>query len=443
MRLQRNRMIWAGWATMALLAPGVHGQSPAPAVTAFIDVNVVTMDSVPAQLRRVVLVENGRILRIGDRSLPIPAGALRIEGQGTRWLMPGLVDMHVHMFDRGEMVQYLANGITTVRNLHGLNLHLAWRDSLARGLMTGPRLLTAGPILDGDPPTRGTNTLVRNAAEAVAEVDRQAAAGFDWIKVYDNISPEAYAAVSAAAARHRLPVAGHVPTPVTLAGVLAARQRTIEHVEELLPLFGDGRSAAGVDSIARAIAAAGVAVTPTIVVYQSALDQVRDWTAVQARPAMAFLNPTTRQQWGWDPTGSSRSGNPQGLTRFTRTTDFFLTTLVPALHRAGVVLLAGSDAPIPAIVPGFGFHEELVLLGRAGLSPSEVLRIATRNAAIVSGADARRGRVREGQDADLLLLESDPRTSLDALQRRVGVMVAGRWHAQQELDAALSALRRP
>jgi imidazolonepropionase-like amidohydrolase len=440
MQLLRSEVIWA---FLAATAPGMAAQSAPPETTAFVDVHVLTMDSNAVRMHQVVMVEGGRISRIGDLGMSIPRGAVRIEGRGTRWLVPGLVDMHVHMFDRGELLQYLANGITTVRNLHGLDLHLAWRDSLARGMIVGPRLITAGPILDGDPPTRGTNTLVRTAAEATAEVDQQAAAGFDWIKVYDNISPEAYAAVIAAAARHRLPVAGHVPTPVTLAGVLTARQRVIEHVEELLPLFGDGRSVAGVDSIARAIAAAGVAVTPTMVVYQSALDQVRDWAAVQGRPAMAFLNPATRQQWGWEPTGSARSGNAQGLARFTRTTDFFLATLVPALHGAGVVLLAGSDAPIPAIIPGFGYHEELTLLHRAGLTPLEVLRIATRNAAMVNGLDDRRGRVRTGHDADLLLLESDPRVDLAALQRRVGVMVAGRWHAQEQLDAALKALRQP
>jgi cytosine/adenosine deaminase-related metal-dependent hydrolase len=399
------------------------------------------MDSIPVRLHQVVLVEQGRITSIGGMELGIPAGALRIEGGGTRWLMPGLVDMHVHVFDRGELLQYLANGITTIRNLHGLPMHLAWRDSLARGLIQGPRLITAGPILDGDPPTRGSNTVVRTAAEATAEVDRQAALGFDWIKVYDNISPEAYRAVIAAAARHRLPVSGHLPTPITLAGVLAARQQVVEHVEELLPLFRDGRDSTGVDSVARALAAAGIAVTPTIVVYQSALEQVRDWAAVKARPELRHFNPGTGEQWGWEPTGAARSGNAQGLMRFERTTDFFLTTLVPALHRAGVVLLAGSDAPIPAIIPGFGYHDELRLLQRAGLSPLEVLRVATRNAARVTGHDTRRGRVRVGHDADLLLLESDPRTDLGALQRRVGVMVGGRWHTQAALMAALDSVR--
>lgn len=426
---------------VVILADSAQAQAAEPAVTAFIDVNVITMDSVPVLLHQVVLVEQGRVTGIGGMDLGIPAGARRIEGAGTRWLMPGLVDMHVHVFDRGELLQYLANGITTIRNLHGMPIHLAWRDSLGRGLIRGPRLITAGPILDGDPPMRGTNIVVRTAADASAEVDRQAAAGFDWIKVYDNISPEAYRAVVAAAARHGLPVAGHLPTPVTLAGVIAARQRVIEHVEELLPLFADGRTVAGVDSVARAIAGAGIAITPTLVVHQSALDQVRDWPAVQARAEMRFLNPTTRQQWGWDPTGNGRSGNAQDLARFGRTTNFFNTTLVPALHRAGVVLLAGSDAPIAAIIPGFGYHEELLLLHGAGLSATEVLRIATLNAAMVTGTDNRRGRVRVGQDADLLLLKADPRSDLGALKRRAGVMVGGRWHAQAELDAALDSLR--
>lgn len=427
--------------TLALVTGIAGGQAgPAP-VVAFVDVNVITMDTTPVRMHQVVIVSDGRIITIAAVGTPIPRGAFRIEGAGRRWLMPGLVDMHVHIFDRGELLQYLANGITTVRNLHGLPMHLAWRDSLARGEMLGPRLITAGPILDGDPPSRSTNTLVRTAAEATAEVDRQAALGYDWIKVYDNISPEAYAAVAAAAARHRLPVAGHLPTPVTLAGVITARQRVIEHVEELLPLFADGRTVAGVDSVARAIAAAEIAVTPTLVVHQSALEQVRDWPGVQARDEMRFLNPTTRQEWGWDPTGNGRSGNARELARLQRTTDFFYTTLVPALHRAGVLLLAGSDAPIPAILPGFGYHDELQLLRRAGLNPTEVLRVATLNAAIVTGTDARRGRVRVGQDADLLLLEADPRSDLGALKRRAGVMVGGRWHAQAELNAGLDSLR--
>jgi imidazolonepropionase-like amidohydrolase len=201
-----------------------------------------------------------------------------------------------------------------------------------------------------------------------------------------------------------------------------------------------------VDPVARAIAAAGVAVTPNLGVHASSLEQVRRWDAVLARAEMRFLNPRTRATWGWDPTGEGRRGNAQGEARWTRTTTFFRDALVPALHRAGVTILAGSDAPIPAIIPGSGFHEELRLLAEAGLAPVEVLRAATRNAARVNGVDDRRGRVRVGFDADLLLVASDPRLGVEALRHRVGVMVGGRWHAQEALDrevAALIATYRP
>ena len=398
------------------------------------------MDAPSVLRHQVVIVREGKIDAIGpSQRVAIPAGAIRIEGRGTQWLMPGLVDMHVHLFDRDEFLAYLANGITTVRNLHGLARHLAWRDSLRFGMIRGPRLVTAGPILDGDPPTRSTNVLVRNAAEAAAEVNRQADAGFDFIKVYDNIGIDAYRAVISTARQRGVPVAGHVPTPVSLAGVLAARQQTIEHVEELLPLFADGRDARVVDSIAGAIAAAGVAVTPTMGVYQSALAQALDWNAVQQRDVMRHLNPATRAQWGWDPTGAGRNGNDQARARFERVINFFLRDLVPALHRAGVLLLAGSDAPIPALVPGFAIHDELDLLRRAGLSPLEVLETATTNPARILGVGNRRGRVVRGFEADLLLLEADPTADIGALRKRVGVMVGGRWHDQRTLDRDLEA----
>ncbi len=113
--------------------------------------------------------------------------------------MPGLADMHTHMLDRDELLLYLVNGVTTIRNLHGLNRHLAWRDSLERNLMAGPRLLTSGPILDGDPPTRSTNVVLRTEAEAEAAVVDQATRGFDYIKIYDNLPRGLYQAIGRAA----------------------------------------------------------------------------------------------------------------------------------------------------------------------------------------------------------------------------------------------------
>ena len=421
------------------LAGAVAAQGPAPEpVTVFRDVNVVPMDRERVLPHRTVVVRGGRIAALLPAGAAVPAGARVVEGNGLAWLIPGLADMHVHLLDRDELLLYLANGITTVRNLHGLPRHLAWRDSIAAGALPGPRLVTSGPIVDGDPPSRATNTVVRTAADVERVVTEQKAAGYDAIKIYDNLPRDLYEALVRSARRHGLPVVGHVPTPVGLDGLLAVRgQRGIEHVEELLPFFADGRDTAGLGAMAKGLARAGVWVTPTLTVHRSALDQARDWPADQARPELAFLNPATARSWGWSVAGEGRAASPAAAARFARTTEFFERSLVPALHRAGVGLLAGSDAPIPTIMPGFALADELRALARAGLTPYEALATATSNPARFLGRESEIGTVAPGRAADLVLLSADPLADIANVERRLGVMAAGRWYHQTELRTML------
>lgn len=124
----------------------------------------------------------------------------RHSGRGTRLAHAGTLRHAVHLFDRGELLMYRANGITTVRNLHGIPRHLAWRDSISRRRLLGPRILTSGPIVDGDPPTRRTNTVIRTAVEAVRVVAEPKAAGYDYLKIYDNVPRDLYAVLAREAA---------------------------------------------------------------------------------------------------------------------------------------------------------------------------------------------------------------------------------------------------
>ncbi|HEX6107549.1 MAG TPA: amidohydrolase family protein [Gemmatimonadales bacterium] len=417
-----------------LSAPGAPGRE----TTVFRDVNVVPMDRERVLPHRSVVVRGDRIVTILPADAALPEGARVIEGGGTAYLIPGLHDMHVHLLERGELLLYLANGITTVRNLHGLPRHLAWRDSIERGTLPGPRLVTSGPILDGHPPARSTNTVLRSAADANRAVAAQKAAGYDAIKIYDNVPRDLYAALGRAARRHGVPMVGHLPTPVGLAGLLeVGAQRGIEHVEELLPLFDDGRDTSGLGSVAAGLRRAGVWVTPTLTVHRSALEQARDWAADQRRPELAYLHPGTARSWGWTAAGEARSANPAAAERFARTTAFFERALVPALHQAGVKLLAGSDAPIPTIMPGFGLASELRALAAAGLTPYDALVAATRNPAEFLGRGAWSGTVTPGRAADLLLLSANPLEDIGNVERRLGVMRAGRWHPQSELRALM------
>jgi hypothetical protein len=414
---------------------------PAPAAYAITGTTVIPMDRERVLHRHTVLVRDGRIAALGpDGRVRIPAGATRIDGRG-RFLVPGLADMHVHLLDRSELLAYAANGITTVLNLHGLGRHLAWRDSLARGLLLGPRLFTSGPIVDGNPPTRRTNVVVTTAAQAESVVVAQKAAGFDFLKIYDNVPPDLYRVLAATAKRAGLPMVGHLPTPVGLDGFLEVNgQVGLEHVEELLPFFRDGRDTAGIGRLARAPAANGVWVTPTVTVHASSLAQSRDWAAVRARAAMRFVRPATAEMWGWEPTGRGNDGNAGARERYERTVAFFERALIPALHRAGVRLLAGTDAPIATIIPGFALAEEIETLHRSGLSSYEALRAATSGPAEFLGRGGEFGVIAPGAAADLVLLDADPLADLAVLERPRGVMVRGSWLSREWLDAALERM---
>jgi hypothetical protein len=348
--------------------------------------------------------------------------------------------MHVHLFDRGEFLMYLANGITTVRNLHGIPRHLAWRDSIARGELLAPRLFTSGPILDGDPPTRGTNTVLRTREDAERAVAEQKTAGFDFIKVYDNLPRDLYEVLARAARGAGLRLVGHVPTPVGLAGLFEVNgQSGIEHVEELLPFFRAGDTT-GLAEAARGLAQRGIWVTPTVTVFLSARDQALDWPAVQARPEMRFMSAETATTWGWTPTGEGRSGNPRAREGFGRTVTFFETQLIPALHRAGVRLLAGSDSPIPALIPGFSLLEELRSFRRSGLSAYETLATATTNPAQFMDRRGEFGTIEVGAVADLVLLAANPLEDIGNLEQRIGVMRQGTWLSREELARRLDEL---
>ena len=171
---------------------------------AFVGVTVLEMtpDAVAERPDQTVVVQDGRIKAVGARgTIKAPPGAVEIDGAG-KYLMPGLADMHVHLehFEDPAILQlFLANGVTTVRNMDGRPYIVEWKRQIELGALMGPAIYTAGPLLDGDPPLRPDNTVVRNGAEARAAVLDQKAAGYDFIKVYTNLSAEAYRAILAAA----------------------------------------------------------------------------------------------------------------------------------------------------------------------------------------------------------------------------------------------------
>ena len=399
-----------------------------------------------------MLVSGGSIVGLGHRDVaPVPETFNAIDGTG-KYLMPGLADMHVHLEyndDPRVLDLFLVNGVTTVRNMDGRPYILEWRDRIARGEWRGPTIYTAGPILDGDPPLRD------DARRAVRD---QASAGYDFLKVYTNLSAEAYAAVLETAEDHGLPVAGHVPRGVDLEEFLVSGIRSIEHVTELGDLveaedspFRNGwhwsKLYMGMpvdpDSFGYAaalLADSGVWVVPTMVQADRAIAQRATVDAWLAAPEMTYVDAWGRGFW--------ESSATRQLNRMDAA-DWALVDagrsnrleLVGALDAAGASLLVGTDTPNPFVVPGFSLHEELANFETAGIDRARILTLATLGAAQFLETDGEVGSVEVGMRADLILLDADPLKGLDALRNPAGVMVRGAWLPRETLIRMLDSVR--
>ena len=224
---------------------------------AFEGVRAVTMGPAGVLEKATVIVQGERIVDIGDPSLvDVPEGARRIDGEGFT-LIPGLIDLHVHIGDAVDLDLYVAAGVTTVRALGGSLWHLGLRDRVAAGRL-GPDMQISGPNVSG----------VSTADEARGVVRRQSARGFDWLKIYGEITPEAYAALVVAAREHGLRPCGHVPRNLRVEDVLTTPPDSIDHAEEFLYGWFDGRNGrASIPELTQRVAESGVAVVTTLSCY--------------------------------------------------------------------------------------------------------------------------------------------------------------------------------
>jgi len=202
------------------------------AVTAFAHVCVLPMDTNRVLHDQTVLVEGGKIAAMGS-SVSVPTDATVIDGHGSACLSPGLADMHIHTDTIEDMKLFLANGVTTVLNMghasEGFMDHL--RPAINSGALPGPHVYV-GLLVDGS--AQFDNLFVTTPAEARAIVDIAKANGYDFIKVYNDLSPACFQAIIEEGKRQHVPIIGHGVTRVGLEKQLAMGQIMVAHTEEFL-----------------------------------------------------------------------------------------------------------------------------------------------------------------------------------------------------------------
>jgi hypothetical protein len=440
-----------------------------------------------------VVVAGDRIVAVGRAdAVRIPEGASLVDGAGG-FLIPGLWDTHVHSVANvawdmdvrsignaeWHFPLFLAYGVTAVRNMNdatadpSLELTRSVKRRLSSGELLGPRLIANGPIVDGDPPLASNPVIVRTAAEARAVVDTLADHGADFVKVYTNLSREAYFATMDQARRRGIPVDGHVPFRVLPAEAAAAGQRTFEHLLAValgcstaidaerkefdrvlsdtgrapvvdrspLELFRherrlyDTRDPAACKETVEAYRRHGVAEAPSLVGYHH---------VVNAKKILSDVTNLHRV-----PDGVRRNWAERIQSETGRTMQSILGPLVRQqsentrlLHQAGILLLAATDVGIPMLVPGLSLHEELGLLVEAGLTPLDALRAATINPAKVLGKLDSMGTIEVGKLADFVLLDANPLADMANTQRIRAVVADGRLYRRADLDRLLATVER-
>ena len=455
---------------LALLEIPRLGGAAQPPVYVFEHVSVIAMDAPNLLAEQNVYVAGNTITTIrASANDVIPDHARRIEGSG-RYLMPGLADMHAHIafgFDTAgvitnadeplaesqahdELLLFVINGITTVRNMSGTPLHLRLAHQLERGELIGPHLVVTSPIIDGEPPSWPSNVVVTDAQRARELVRRYKAEGYRSIKVYHNLTLPVYDALSDEARTQGIPLVGHVPFRVGLPHVLESGQASIEHlrgydfdprapppatlVERFSGFLRISREKQ--DEYVRETVAAGAWNCPTLGLQVDGAVPEAARRALVDRPEMELLPPHLRQRMIDDRFYVSMP--PQVLEAIRQSIPNEMR-LLHELWTHGANLMAGTDSPLLMSIPGYSLHRELEVMHQAGVDNFAVLRSATAEPARF--LNERRGTIAPGMRADLLLLDQDPLTDIRHTRAIRGVMLNGHWLDRAALDALTRKLR--
>lgn len=427
-----------------------HESAPPAYVVAHVNVIPMTETNEPL-LNATVVIENQRIVSING---PVRNGAKVIDGKG-KWLIPGLIDMHVHVPTDGNfnttyptrtaaiftstqdvMTPFVANGVTTILVLNSEPGHFGQRNEILRGDVVGPRMALAA-LINGGEQGRVANT----PSDGRQTVRIAKADGYEFIKVYSQLDIGTFGAIVDEAGKLGMKVLGHIPDAFKgqTHEALLPNFSLVAHAEEFAKQ-SEAKSEQDARNFARLAKQNGTWLTPTLVVMVSMAGQARSLDGIRSMPELQYVHPLQQNKWltanrNFIGTSPGRVARLEKIVEFNR-------LLVKAFREAGVPILAGTDAGSSGVVFGFSLHDELQLLVDAGLTAEEALTAATRLPAQWLGIDKVLGTVEAGKFADLILLDANPLTDIRNARKTSGVFVNGRWLDRRELATMLSKLSK-
>jgi len=457
--------------TLSLLGLFLFQSTQAPQSTPLVILHVTVIDATGAGAApdQTVVIKGDRISALGKTGeIVVPPDANVIDASG-KFLIPGLWDMHVHALRDLRAKQFfpllVANGVTGIRDMGSppgqLEAIKRLREQVEEGSVLGPRIVAAGPLVDGpNPMFPDLSIAVSNEIEARQAVRDLQSSGADFIKVYSLLKRDSYFTLADEAKQLDIPFAGHVPESVSAFEASDAGQRSIEHLSgvrlacstseaELRQELDEARARSDASLLYRALrhvyakskATYSTEKAQALFARFVANDTWQVPTLVVAR-FVAQVNSDPGEK-----TGLQSNQMTKISTYYNELTeDEFESVstsaqnafdLVVSMKRAGVKFMAGTDAPNPFVIPGSSLDDELELLVQAGFTPLEALQCATRNPAEYLGMVGLLGTVDQGKIADLVLLDANPLEDIRNTRKISAVVVNGKILLRPQLDEML------
>jgi len=395
------------------------------------DIAIVDVETGKIVKPRSILLEHGRVVEVADSPSPDWPGAQRPDVAGL-FLSPALYDAHVHLFDERDLQMYALSGIQAVRNMDGWPWHLSVRDQNSESESPRARFITVGSQLQLPD--------IETADDALERISQERNTGYDWVKLYDDLPS---AALAGLATQRDYFVTGHLPSNVPVPEVLQfGVLDDIAHAEELTHALGGDypEGEPGLDALAQDMLESGTALTTTLVNNRMIADQLADFEANLNRPEVAYAPPLLQAFWRSPINPWSAPHDAESVARVDRQVHS-LMSLTAGLHKRGVALLAGSDAPNPTTVPAYSLYQELSLLVEAGLTPAQALQTATISAADRLEPGQHMARIEAGASANFILSRKNPLEDIAVLQEFEALVIDGNWFTRQQTDDQREQLR--
>ncbi|MDJ0646961.1 MAG: amidohydrolase family protein [Flavobacteriaceae bacterium] len=440
--------------------------------------NITTIDAKNGLLEnQTVIIKDGKIHKVSSsKELRLSQKNKVIDGSG-KYLVPGLWDTHIHFSYMEELAPsmfdlFLAYGITGVRDTGGQITYVKkFKELSLANPTTTPRVMIAGPLLDGTPnvydgsPGRPNLSAGLGSLEAVTnEVNILDSLGVDFLKAYEMLTPQQFMKITQLAQEKGLKVTGHVPLSMDVISASNAGLNSMEHLrnlelscasnaKELLEnrkkLLALGKNDAGGILRSRIHSTQRM---PAIKNYdedkaQEVLDVLAKNNTWQIPTLALYRSVRLKENFKYLP-DSIRKAWEQGLENIQLRAPApdranyadWMSKMIGKIHQNKIEIMAGTDTPIGYLTPGLSLHEELSQLVQSGLSPLEAIKTATLNPAIYFELDSELGWIGESTWADLIVLDKNPLENISNTKEIHAVIKQGNYMNRDALDQMLKTI---